>query len=46
MVTQQELHLLNVMGGFQEIAGFTNVIGAIDGTHIESNHQLMMNTCL
>ena len=34
MVTQQELHVLNVMGGFHEIAGFTNVIGAIDGTHI------------
>ena len=32
MPTQQEL--LNVMGGFHEISGFPNDIGAIDGTHI------------
>ena len=32
MPTQQEL--INVMGGFHEIAGCPNVIGAIDGTHI------------
>ena len=32
MPTQQEL--LNVTGGFHEIAGFPNVIGSIDGTLI------------
>ena len=32
MPTQQEL--LNVIGGFHEIAGFPNVIGSIDGTLI------------
>ena len=32
MPTQQEL--VNVMGGFHELSGFPNVIGAINGTRI------------
>jgi hypothetical protein len=32
MPTQQELG--QVMQGFHDLAGFPNVIGAVDGTHV------------